>query len=82
MPCPHELEARATYKELTMDKLQTAGSDSAGTAVCTAGPEPTSVETDAGNKIEELQKKIDSISAEFRDFVYIISHDLKCRYAQ
>lgn len=60
-----------------MDKLQTVGPDSAGTAVCTAEPESTSVKIDAGNKIEELQKKIDGISAEFKDFVYIISHDLK-----
>jgi two-component system sensor kinase FixL len=58
-----------------VDKLQTAGSDSAETTVCTAEAEPS--QATAKNSIEELQKKIDSISAEFKDFVYIISHDLK-----
>jgi light-regulated signal transduction histidine kinase (bacteriophytochrome) len=57
-----------------MDKLQI--SDSVGTAVCAAEPGQTQV-TDTKCSCEELQKKIESISAEFKDFVYIISHDLK-----
>jgi len=60
-----------------MDKLQIDNPDSIGTSVCTAEPEPPPAEADAKNSSEELQKKIDSISAEFKDFVYIISHDLK-----
>jgi light-regulated signal transduction histidine kinase (bacteriophytochrome) len=58
-----------------MDKLQTVGPDSAGTAVCTDEAEPS--QATAKNSIADLQKKNESISAEFKDFVYIISHDLK-----
>ena len=58
-----------------MDKLQTIGPDSAETAACAPEAEPS--QATAKNSIEELQKKIDGISAEFKDFVYIISHDLK-----
>ena len=57
-----------------MDK-QTTGLDSAGINVCT--PEAESSQATAKSSVEGLQKKIDSISAEFKDFVYIISHDLK-----
>lgn len=60
-----------------MDELQKVGPGSGESAVCVAEPEHNTVEAKDKGNCEELQKKIDKISAEFKDFVYIISHDLK-----
>jgi light-regulated signal transduction histidine kinase (bacteriophytochrome) len=60
-----------------MEKLQTGGPESSGAAVCVAESEHNPAVSDAKSNYEELQKKFDKMSAEFKDFVYIISHDLK-----